>query len=153
MAGRTPIGKIIQSTWTNLNVRCSNGKYKHLSTISKSRTYDNISLEFTREEFKQYCLGNSELILSLERPSIDRRDSSKNYSIDNIRFIELRENIAKEKTVFKDGKGTCFSCKGTMDIELFCIKRKSVSGYANICKSCDSNRSKLRYLKKKESEK
>lgn len=52
----------------------------------------------TRDEYKNYCIENKDNILSLKRPSIDRIDSSKNYSLDNIQIIELRDNISKKKT-------------------------------------------------------
>ena len=93
---RTPIGKFIHSSWGNLNVRC--GKYKHLRTENKCRSYESIKIEFTREEYKDWCLANDELILSLSRPSLDRIDPDKNYSLDNIRVIELVDNISRKRT-------------------------------------------------------
>lgn len=93
---RTPIGKFIKYSWTNLNIRA--GKYKHLQTKNKCKVYENISIEFTREEYKNWCYNNKELILSLKRPSLDRKDSNKNYSLDNIQVIELLENIKKKKS-------------------------------------------------------
>lgn len=85
------LNKIIKSMWTNMNIRC--GKYKHLRTESKCKSYDNISITFSREEFKDFCHLNKEKILSLNRPSLDRIDSNKNYSIDNINFILIfKEN-------------------------------------------------------------
>lgn len=60
---RTPIGKFIKSSWTNLNIRC--GKYKHLQTYDKCKSYKNINIKFTRDEYKQWCLNNKENILLL----------------------------------------------------------------------------------------
>lgn len=94
MEKRTQIGAFIKSTWTNINIRA--GKYRHLQNITKCKCYKGITVEFTLEEYKNYCYLNKELILSLTRPSIDRINSNKNYSLDNIRFIELRDNIANE---------------------------------------------------------
>lgn len=92
---RTPIGKFIHTSWINMNIRC--GKYKHLQTKNKCKVYSNITIEMTRDEYKKWCIENKELILSLVRPSLDRIDSNKNYSIDNIQIIELDENIKKKK--------------------------------------------------------
>lgn len=92
---RTPMGKFIHTKWTNLNIRA--GKYRHLQNKDKNKAYQNITVEFTRLEFKEWCYHNEELILSMKRPSIDRIDSSKNYSLDNIQIIELTENISKKK--------------------------------------------------------
>lgn len=99
MEKRSPIGKIIHSKWTNINTRAKNGKYRIVS--NKNTCYDNVIINFTREEFKNYCLENKDYILSLNNPSLDRIDSNGNYSLDNIQFIELKENIRRKK---KDNK-------------------------------------------------
>jgi hypothetical protein len=52
---------------------------------------------FSRKEYKDFCFSHKEEILNLEKPSVDRIDSSKSYSLDNIRFIELSENIRIKK--------------------------------------------------------
>lgn len=96
MGRRTKIGNFIHSSWTNINIRC--GKYKHLQNVNKCKSYEDIKIEMTRDEYKNYCIENKDNILSLKRPSIDRIDSSKNYSLDNIQIIELRDNISKKKT-------------------------------------------------------
>lgn len=95
MEKRTPIGKFIHTTWLNLNTRC--GKYTHLQTKEKCKTYESIKLEFSRIEFKEWCLKHENEILSLNRPSIDRLDSNGNYSLENIQVIELSENIKKRR--------------------------------------------------------
>ena len=61
-------------------------------------SYLNISIEFTREEFKQWCWDHQDLIENLKRPSLDRVDSNKNYTLENIQVIELVENIRKKRT-------------------------------------------------------
>lgn len=92
---RTYIGKFIKNSWTNMNIRA--GKYKHLQTKNKCKCYKNINIEFTRDEFKLWCLNQQEYILSLKKPSIDRIDSTKHYILNNIQIIELSENIRKKK--------------------------------------------------------
>lgn len=92
---RTPIGKFIHQAWTNMNLRC--GKYRHLGTAYKNKSYANIAISLTREEFKAYCWEYKDLILSLTTPSVDRIDSAKDYSIDNIQIIELKDNIKKKR--------------------------------------------------------
>jgi len=77
-----------------MNIRC--GKYKHLQTANKNKCYKNITIEFTREEYKNWCLNQRDYILTLKTPSIDRIDSLKNYCIDNIQIIELKKNIQKK---------------------------------------------------------
>ncbi|MGL5078377.1 MAG: hypothetical protein ACRDBG_21470 [Waterburya sp.] len=89
------ISKFIDTSWTNMNIRA--GKYRHLQTKSKCKNYNNITITFDRNEYKNWCLLRSKDILSLKRPSIDRIDSKKNYDLDNIQIIELRDNIAKKR--------------------------------------------------------
>ena len=79
MGRRTPIGNFIHTTWGNLNTRAANGK--HRQNNSKNSCYGNIYIRFSREEFKERCLNNKEYILSLERPSLDRKDSGKDYNL------------------------------------------------------------------------
>lgn len=92
---RTPLGKFIHNSWGNMNVRC--GKYKHLQTENKCKVYQGKEVLFTYLEYKNWCYSQKENILSLERPSLDRIDSTKNYSFDNIRVIELKDNIQRKK--------------------------------------------------------
>lgn len=89
------IKKFITTTWGNLNLRC--GKYKHLQTeaqLKKNKCYKDIEIKFSREEFKDWVIENTDVLFSLKRPSIDRINSTKHYSLDNIRLIELQYNIS-----------------------------------------------------------
>lgn len=92
---RTPLSKFVKSAWTNMNIRA--GKYRHLGSASKHKCYVGIYIEFSREEFKTWCAQHLELILKLKRPSVDRIDSTKNYSLENLQIVELSENL-KRKT-------------------------------------------------------
>lgn len=92
---RKPISKFIKTTWLSMNIRA--GKYRHLSNNKKNKAYNNINIYFSRDEFKTWCLNQELYILSLKRPSIDRIDSSKHYSLDNIQVIELALNIKKKR--------------------------------------------------------
>lgn len=138
--------KIYKTKWAAINIRC--GKYKHIQTENKCKSYKNISIKFDREQFKNYCLQNIEHILSLKRPSIDRINKEKDYSLDNIQFIELSENIRKEKLVSKDGFCICCVCKNKKNIEEFCKDKRRINGYTTMCKVCENERNKLKYKKK-----
>ena len=141
MGKRTPIGQFIHTSWANMNVRC--GKYRHLQTEEKCRTYANISVEFSREEYKNWCSARKEDILSLKRPSVDRKDKDKNYSFDNIQIIELKINIRKDKTLFDETHGTCYVCLERKEIHLFVKDKRRQNGRAAICKLCDNKRKRI----------
>ena len=138
MGKRTPIGAFIHSSWTNMNIRA--GKYRHLQTVDKCNTYNNVEILFTRQEYKSFCIKNEELILSLNRPSVDRIDKNIGYELSNIQFIELEDNIIKDKTVFKNGLGTCSVCKQSKPEDEFAKDRRRKLGRSSICKTCDVRR-------------
>ena len=146
---RTFIGNFIHSRWIGLNIRCSNGKYKHLATKSKCKTYDNININISFDEFKKLCVENEYLISNLQKPSIDRIDNTKDYTISNIQFIELSTNIGKEKIKSKNGRCICYSCKKEKYIEEFSKTKRISTGHSTICKQCDSKRKLAAYYKKK----
>lgn len=89
--------------WSSLNQRCVNGRYvnspatirnkQQLSYLAKG-----IRLELTQEEFYTFTANNESLIASIIskglKPSIDRIDPDKHYSLDNIRILELQLNRA-----------------------------------------------------------
>lgn len=86
-----------------MNLRA--GKYRHLGNAHKNACYQNIHIEFSRADFKNWCKERWNEIATLDRPSIDRLDASKNYSLDNLRVVELRENIARKGIGFTDRYG------------------------------------------------
>lgn len=135
------IKKFIKSSWTNMNLRC--GKYKHLQTKSKCKSYKNINIEFVRKDFDNWCFKNKNIILTLDRPSIDRKDSNCNYSLDNIQIIELINNIAKEKLKFDGILRQCYKCKD-WKLPKYFYKTKCLitTNISSICKICDKLRKK-----------
>ena len=144
--GRTPIGAFIHSTWTNMNVRT--GKYKHLRTEEKCKTY-NYDIAFTQSEWRDFCTSHASIILSLKRPSVDRIDNSKGCTLDNIQFIELGENIGKDRGVATEDHCTCYACKEVKPLEEFVISRRAWNGRATICVPCDRVRSQEKYRRRK----
>jgi len=145
MGKRTIVGKFVKNTWSNINIRC--GKYKHLQTKEKCKNYDKVEIEFTREEFKNWCWEQQKLIESLTRPSIDRIDKNKNYTLNNIQIIELKYNIRKDKTKFTNKTGICYNCKNILSLNLFCKDKRRINGLSTLCKVCDSKRKTLKYGK------
>lgn len=79
-----------------MNLRC--GKYKNTyGTNPKNKCYKSIKIIFTQKEYKNWCWKHENVINKLSRPSIDRKNSTKNYTFNNIQIIELTENIRKKK--------------------------------------------------------
>ena len=50
MGKRSEIGKFIHSTWISMNIRA--GIYRHLQTKHKCTSYKDITIEFSREDYK-----------------------------------------------------------------------------------------------------
>lgn len=145
MGKRSEIGKFIHSTWISMNIRA--GIYRHLQTKHKCTSYKDITIEFSREDYKNFCILNSEKILALNRPSVDRLDKTLNYTLNNIQFIELGDNIRKDKIISKNGKCICYMCKEEKEDSLFAKDKRRLNGRSTLCKKCDSDR-KIRLSRK-----
>lgn len=147
---RTVVGRFVHTTWINLNLRCGNGIYRlrgllNSVTLDKSKSYEDINICFTRSEFRDWCWLHQNQIEELNRPSIDRIDRTKHYTLDNIQILELAYNIRKDHTKFSDGKGVCFGCKTEQPEENFCKDRRRLNGRANFCQACERQRGRRRY--------
>jgi hypothetical protein len=88
--------------WSRLNRRTVNGSNPNLRLDSCEYLYyiaRGIRLEFTRQELENFVEANWATILKIrsqkQRVSIDRIDSDKHYSLDNIRFISTNENSSR----------------------------------------------------------
>lgn len=128
--------RFAKTSWTNMNVRCGNGRYRR--DTKKNASYASVLILMTREKFFEWCVGQAEQIALLARPSIDRLRKDGHYSIDNIQVIELVANIAKDKVTFRDGMGTCFACRKTKTLEKFVVDgRRQATGRSTICISCE----------------
>ena len=93
--------------WNTINQRTVNGKYvrelassinpQHQSYLKKG-----IKLEINQEDFFDYCSDNEQKILEMmsngERPSIDRLDTEKDYTLENIQIIPLLVNLTKDRS-------------------------------------------------------
>lgn len=137
---RTPLGKFVHTKWVAMKIRC--GHYPKCMNLQKSKYYINVKIEFTREEFKDWCKSNWEKIINLKRPSIDRIDKNKNYSIDNIQVIELSDNIRKDKLKAKDGKCECYRCKEIKILDEFALDKRRINNRSTLCKLCSRDRRK-----------
>ncbi len=97
---RGTVAYFFKQTWHVLNKRTINGKYPDRNN-PKNEIYfkKGVRLEMTRDQFKEFCELNKQSILKLYKdgktPSLDRVNSKKHYSVENIEIISLRDNIKK----------------------------------------------------------
>lgn len=86
--------------WNTLNQRSVNGRPQR-TPRNESYFRRGTRLEFTKVEFCAWVSDHwpefQAIYESGRTPSIDRVDNSKNYSLDNIQVIDLRENMAKDR--------------------------------------------------------
>jgi hypothetical protein len=88
---KDPLKKYLAQTLGTIRKRCNNknhDKYKYYGGKG-------IVCFLNKEDLKFLWYRDSGHLL--KRPSIDRKDSSKNYTIENCQFVELSYNISKEK--------------------------------------------------------
>lgn len=126
-----------------MNKRCANGVYRHLRCESKCRSYDNVMILISRQEFKAWCWDETQksAIENLIRPSLDRIDRSRGYELSNMQIVELAANIAKEKLVSSGGYSRCFVCQQWKALEEFAVdKRRQTTGRTTCCRRCDGIR-------------
>jgi len=87
-------------SWQDINRRTVNGKHANPDHY-KNEVYfrKGIRVEMSRQEFYSFCDANEENIISLyaqgKTPSVDRIDASKDYCVDNIQILSLKQNIIK----------------------------------------------------------
>jgi len=83
--------------WTQIKQRCNNPK----ATGYKWYGGRGIKCLITLEELK--FLWFRDKAWKLKIPSIDRKDSNGNYTLENCRFIELSENVSRvnRKTILQ----------------------------------------------------
>lgn len=98
---RGTVAYFVKQSWHCLNKRTVNGRYPDLDNPKNASYFENgIRLEMTREDFKAFCKSHKATISKLYKqgktPSVDRIDSHKHYSIDNIQIISLDENIRRK---------------------------------------------------------
>ena len=75
--------------FNNINSRCNNPK----SINYKWYGLKGIKCLITKEEIKFLWFRNEAYLM--EKPSIDRKNSKKNYTFNNCQFIELIDNVIK----------------------------------------------------------
>lgn len=75
----------------NIKKRCQNPKNDHYKWYGKK----GIECKITEEEVKTLWFRDKAYLMV--KPSIDRKKSNKNYTLDNCQFIEHKENSVKDK--------------------------------------------------------
>lgn len=93
---------IIRNRFSSINQRCIGGKYCNNKSVLKNnqqRSYHKkgITLEMTKQEFYDWMMSvkpiHDAIVANGDRSSINRIDSRKGYSVDNLELITLHKNI------------------------------------------------------------
>lgn len=79
--------------WINA-LRCAKQRCENLNNDSY-KYYGNRGIKFYLSDKEGQILWFRDKAYLMKKPSIDREDNDGNYTFDNCRFIELKENIAK----------------------------------------------------------
>lgn len=94
--------RIIRNRFASINQRAIGGKYcnnKSVVNNYQQRSYHKkgITLEMTKEEFHDWMMSvkhiHDQIVANGDRSSINRIDSRKGYSVDNLELISLHKNI------------------------------------------------------------
>jgi hypothetical protein len=126
-------------TYVNIQKRCENPKSK----VYKNYGGRGIKNELTHADLK--ILWNRDNAGTMKRPSIDRIDNDKNYTLENCRYIELSQNIRNSRLV--DGKPRTHCNQG----HEYTPENTLTSAKARWCKTCTNarrliSRKRRRYL-------
>jgi hypothetical protein len=101
----------------------------------KNKCYRGVRMLIDKDTFVKWFMAND-----FKGASVDRIDSTKDYSLDNIQLIPLAENIRKDKVKAKNGYYECYRCGETKPLEFFAKDSRRKNGHSTICKKCDANR-------------
>ena len=108
----------------------------------KNSCYAGIKMMISKEDFIKWFMEHD-----FEGASVDRIDSTKDYSLDNIQMISLADNIRKDKLKLKDGVCECCKCKKAKPLEEFVKRKRSPYGYTTICLECERIRTREKYYR------
>ena len=104
---------------------------------SKNRKYHGVKMLIDKETFVEWFMAND-----FEGASVDRIDSTKDYSLENIQMIPMSENRVKDRIKERNGMCECYVCKEVKPIQLFAVDKRRKNGHSTICKCCDAKRIK-----------
>lgn len=76
-----------ETTFYKIKERCNNPKHKSFKYYGAK----GIKCLITKKELKYLWFRDKAYLM--ERPSIDRKNSDKNYTLKNCRYLELRKNV------------------------------------------------------------
>jgi hypothetical protein len=107
--------------------------------IKRDKFYKKYETSFNAEQFINWGLKNRPV--GLKKPSIDRIDNNKGYSLDNIRWLEISDNLRRQtQDMVEEGYRRCPKCKkiypATPQYFNKKINKPSKHGVDGKCKKC-----------------
>lgn len=143
---QTPKGKACQ-IWSALLQRVGNKS-------GRSRTYTDVQLLMTRDEFYEWAIPRIEEWIKtkpLKDISLDRTVEGGHYELSNLQFLTRIENTMKQRR-YKNvnaptGKSWCSGCKDYLELDKFGKDCYSYNGKTHKCTKCVKERDRARYLR------
>lgn len=123
------------------------------SRCAKYGCYYKYGIKFfmTVDDFKFLWFRDKAYLMN--KPSVDRIDSKKDYTLDNCRYLEFYENISREhKATNSKTQRQCSSCRNIYPLEhnYFYRNRGTKSGFEFRCRKCSREHTRIRQSKKQE---
>lgn len=106
----------------------------------KNDKYRGVEVKVSRSEFIEWYMPRD-----FDGASVDRIDPTKGYELSNMQVIPMSLNASKDKVKASDGTCECGVCHEVKPLDQFVRERRRLNGYSTICKSCEAQRSKVKY--------
>lgn len=128
---------------TNPTTRATQMWHDMSKRVKNQPEYAHVRVLMTQEEFTKWAVPKlAEWFANrpTERPSLDRKDAAKHYSLDNLQILELGENARQRRNAKNvhapEGKAWCGCCKNYLDRSEFGQHRSMYNGLQKRCRRC-----------------
>lgn len=131
---QTVEGKASQM-WSGIVGRCGN-------RFNNAKSYETVQIHFTRGEFIRWVVPELEKWIKhkpIASASVDRINSLRGYSLDNIRLLERVSNTLRQSRYKNvnapNGLAWCGKCKDYLETSQFTKNKRTFNGFDAMCKT------------------